>query len=157
MKALKWTFLLAGIALFAISFKLPAIREVAKAGTPASGSFTGYECAVLALIQPWGKEGLTLLRSDPVNYFSVLLSGWINPVFVIAVLVLLIRPAARVNWAFRVALPLMLMLCWVVFYKIHYSASVGYWVWMAGILLAMFSDLWVRRQKTIKNSGEGAV
>lgn len=152
MKALKWIFLLGGIALFAVSFKLPAIRQVAKSGATGS-TLTGYDCAVLALIQTWGKEGLTLLHSDPVNYFSVLLSGWINPVFVIAILVLLIRPAARMNSVFRVVLPLMFIFCWIVFYKIHFSAYVGYWVWMTGILMAVFSDLWVRRQTTGKTAG----
>jgi hypothetical protein len=153
VKALKWIFLLAGIALFAVSFKLPAIREVAKPGATA-GTLSGYDCAVLALLQPWGKEGLILLRSDPVNYVSVLLSGWINPFFVIAILALLIRPAASVYAVLRVVLPLMFVFCWIVFYKIHYWAYVGYWVWMAGILLALFSDLWVKRQITGKIAGD---
>jgi hypothetical protein len=140
------------VDLFAVSFMLPAIREVAKPGATA-GTLSGYDCAVLSLMQPWGKEGLALLRSDPVNYVSALLSGWINPVFIIAVLVLLIRPSAGINSVFRVVLPLMFIFCWVVFYKIHYSAYTGYWVWMGGILMAIFSDLWVKRQTTGKTEG----
>ncbi len=145
MKALKWIVLLAGLVLFAVSFQMPAIREVVKPGATGN-TITGYKCAVLALLQPWGRNGMNLLRSDPLTYFSLLLSGWINPVFLIALLVLLIRPAARINWVFRVILPLMFIGCWVVFNKIHFSAYTGYYAWMFGILLVLFSDLLVRRQ-----------
>ena len=157
MKALKWTFLLAGIALFAVSFKLPAIREVAQSG--ASGStVAGYFCAFLALVRPWGKEGLTLLQSDALTYFSVLISGWINPVFVLALVVLLVRPASRLNWVFRGLLPVMFVFCWVVlqkiqFYGFHFHLYTGFYVWMAGILLAIFSDLWVKRRTTSTIAG----
>lgn len=152
MKILKWIFLLAGLVLFAVSFKLPAIQEVAKPGVTPN-TITGYNCAVLSLVQPWGKEGLTLLHSDPVNYFSILVSGWINPVFLIALLVLLIRPVARINWVFRVMVPLMFICCWIVFNKIHFSAYTGYYAWMCGILLVLFSDLLVRRQPAGKTAG----
>lgn len=144
MKALKWIFLLAGLALFAFGFKLPAIKEIARPGTTGN-TLIGYNCAALALRLPWGKEGITFLHSDPVAYFAVLISGWINPFFLLGLLVLLVRPQSRLNWVFRVLLPLMFVACWIVFQKIHFYAYTGFYVWMCGILMVLFSDLWAKR------------
>lgn len=152
MKILRWIFLLAGLALFAVSFNLPAIRETGKAGAPAN-TITGYKCAVLALLQPWGKEGMSFLRSDPLTYFSVLISGWINPVFLVVLLVQFIKPGARLNWIFLVLLLIMFVFCWIVFYKIHFSAYTGYYVWMLGILVALCSDLWIKKPSTGEIAG----
>ncbi|HEX7286952.1 MAG TPA: hypothetical protein VF532_12265 [Candidatus Angelobacter sp.] len=149
MKALKWIFLIAGLALFAISFKLPAIKEIAKPGATGNTLY-GFNCAALALRLPWGKEGMTFFHSEPVTYFAVLISGWINPVFVLGLLVLLIRPGSRLNWLFRLLIPLMFVACWIVFQKIHFYAYTGFYAWMCGILMAMFSDLWVKRPAAVR-------
>jgi CDP-diglyceride synthetase len=139
VKIVRWILLLAGVGLFAFSFTLPAIREIAKPGTTPN-VMRGYDCAVTALLVPWGKDGFTIMRSDPLTYFSVLLSGWINPLFVVAVLLVLIRSSWRVNSVFRVLVPLMFIFCWIVFFKIHFQAYTGYWVWMAGVLLTLWSQ-----------------
>ena len=131
--------------MFAYSFKMPAIKEIPKPGFTSTNTLIGYNCAVLALVQPWGKDGMTILRSDPVAYFSVLISGWINPVFLLALIFLLFKPGSRVNRVFLILLPLMFVACWIVFQKIHFYAFTGFYAWMCGILLALFSDLWVRR------------
>jgi CDP-diglyceride synthetase len=143
VKTVRWIFLLLGIGLFAFSFTLPAIRETAKPGV-ASNLMQGYDCAVTALLVPWGKDGFTIMRSDPLSYFSILLSGWINPLFVLAVIFVLVRPAWRINSAFRVVVSLLFIFCWVVFFKIHFRAYTGYWVWMTGVLLALWSQAGTR-------------
>jgi hypothetical protein len=144
VKALRWITLLVGLAMFAYSFKLPAIKEIPKPGAAATNTLIGYNCAALALRLPWGKEGITFLHSDPLAYFSVLISGWINPVFLLALIFLLVKPGSRINRVFLILLPLMFISCWIVFQKIHFSAFTGFYVWMCGILLSLFSDLWVR-------------
>jgi hypothetical protein len=149
VKALKWIFLIAGLALFAFSFTLPAIKEIPKPGATGS-TLMGYNCAALALRLPWGKEGITFLHNDPVAYFSVLISGWINPVFLLGLLVLLVRPQSRLSWVFRLLIPLMFVACWIVFQKIHFYAYTGFYAWMCGILMAMFSDLWVKRPAAVQ-------
>ncbi|MGH9566785.1 MAG: hypothetical protein ACRD4I_12420, partial [Candidatus Angelobacter sp.] len=70
MKMLKWMLLLAGTGLFAVSFILPAIREVAKPGASPSTMY-GYDCAFTALLVPWGKDGFTVMRSEPLTWCSV--------------------------------------------------------------------------------------
>jgi hypothetical protein len=144
VKALRWITLLVGLAMFAYSFKLPAIRETVKPGVTGN-TLLGYNCAVLALVQPWGKDGMTILHSDPVGWFCILVSGWINPVFLIALIFLLFKPGSRINRIFLILLPLMFIACWIVFQKIHFSAFTGFYAWMCGILLTLFSDLWVRK------------
>jgi hypothetical protein len=140
VKMLKWILLLAGIGLFAVSFVLPAIRELAKAGASPSKMY-GYDCALTALLVPWGKDGYTVMRSEPLTWISVLISGWINPVFIISLFILLIKPRWRVNHLFRVLVPIMFVFCWIVFYKIHFLPYTGYWIWMAGTLTALFSTV----------------
>ena len=144
MKTVRWILFLAGIALFAFSFTLPAIRETAKPGATPN-VMQGYDCAVTALLVPWGKDGFTIMRSDPLSYFSILLSGWINPLFVLAVIFVLVRRAWRINSAFRIVVSLLFIFCWVVFFKIHFRADTGYWVWMAGVLLALWSQAGSRK------------
>jgi hypothetical protein len=150
VRIVRWILLLAGIGLFAFSFTLPAIREIAKPGATPN-VMRGYDCAVTALLVPWGKDGFTIMRSDPLTYFSVLFSGWINPLFVLAVLFVVIRPAWRINAVFRVLVPLMFIFCWIVFFKIHFQAYTGYWLWMAGVLLALWSQTGCRHNPRREN------
>jgi hypothetical protein len=150
VKALRWICLVAGVALFAYSFTLPAIREAAKPGGAGGNTVAGYWCAFLALAKPWGKEGITLLHSDPLTYFSVLWSGLTNPVFVLALPFLVFKPRSLINRVFLVLLALMLICSWLVLQRIqrygfHFYAFTGFYVWMCGILLALFSDLWVQK------------
>lgn len=144
MKSVRWILLLAGLCLFAFSFTLPAIREIAKPGATPN-KMVGYDCAVTALLVPWGKDGFTIMRSDPLTYFSILFSGWITPVFVLSIVVALVRPDWRINSLFRIAVTLMFIFCWIVFSKIHFQAYEGYWVWMAGVLLALWSQAGLHR------------
>jgi TctA family transporter len=116
----------------------------------------GYDCAVTALLVPWGKDGFTIMRSDPLTYFSVLFSGWINPLFILAVLLLLIRSSWRINTVFRILVPLMFIFCWVVFVKIRFQAYTGYWVWMAGVLLALWSQAGCRPVAPTRRDDEPA-
>jgi CDP-diglyceride synthetase len=155
VKILRWILLLVGIGLFAFSFTLPAIREIAKPGAKPN-VMQGYDCAVTALLVPWGKDGFTIMRSDPLTYFSVLLSGWINPLFVLAILFALARPAWRINTIFRVLVPLLFIFCWIVFYKIHFQAYTGYWLWMVGVLLALWSRAGYGRNRSPKQGDEVA-
>jgi hypothetical protein len=139
VKIVRWILFLAGLALFAFSFTLPSIRELAKPGATPN-KMLGYDCAITALLVPWGKDGFTIMRSDPLSYFSILLSGWINPLFLIALVLALVRASWRVNQLLRIIIPVMFIFCWIVFYKIHFRAYTGYWVWMAGVLLALWSQ-----------------
>ncbi|HSM85920.1 MAG TPA: hypothetical protein VLT16_07215 [Candidatus Limnocylindrales bacterium] len=138
MRVIRWIALLAGVVLFGVSFMLPAVKE-ASAGPHATG-MPGYKCATLTLIVPWGSDGFRLLRQSPLQYFAILFSGWINPAFVIALLLVLFKPRWRPALVFRWVVTFMFVSCWIVFYEVHLHPLTGYFVWMFGILLTLFSN-----------------
>jgi hypothetical protein len=144
MRWIRWIALLAGILMFAVSFILPAVSQ--------SGSSTGIPgivCATNTLRVPWTKDGTSLLHQAPVQFFSILLSGWINPLFLVSLLVILIKPRWIVVSLLRYAVTLMFIACWVVFYQIHLYPRQGYFLWMFGILLALYSNLFARVPKPL--------
>jgi hypothetical protein len=132
-----------GIVGYVASFFLIAVRD---SSNPASG-FTGYWCALTTLTAPWGSDGLKEMRQDPVDFFSVLFSGWINPLFLITLLVRWRRPHGRLGWILGILLLLMFPACWVVFAKAHLRPSVGYFVWTASMVVALFSTAFARSRR----------
>lgn len=138
------TLLLLGLALFVASFFLIAVRNAGGAG---SSGGEGYKCALLALTVPWGHDGWNMLHSDPVSYFAVLLSGWINPLFLITLLVRWRRPQGRLGWILGAILLLMFPACWVVFAKVQLRPAAGYFLWTGAMVLALFSKALVRNSR----------
>lgn len=127
---------LIGIGLYAVSFMLPAIGGAAV--TAPSGWASGYNCAWFTLAMPL--QGFTgYFRDRHFEYFSLLLSGLINPVFIIALAVGIQRRLARLFIALRTALLLMIPFCWIVYYKEASYPREGHFVWILGMLLALFS------------------
>ena len=132
-----WILVIVGMALWVGSFFLVAVQE---ANTPYGGSgYRGYLCAFITLINVWGHDAMAMLRETPVEYFSTLLSGWINPVFLITLMASLVRPKGRLAVVLRIVFLLMLPACWIVFYKMKLYPREGYFVWTAGMLLVMFA------------------
>jgi hypothetical protein len=137
-----WILIFLGLVLFAVSFRLVAVRQ-GGAG-PGDPGMRGYTCAYVTLLSPWGSDGLRMLREGPVEYFAVLFSGWINPVFLITTILLLIRPNGGLAGTLRVILLIMFLACWIVFYKEHLHPREGYFLWTAAMLLVLFSSKLIR-------------
>ena len=116
---------------------LSAVKEASAA--PTDTGVPGYLCAYITLQWPWTADGGRTLHQEPVKYFGMLLSGWINPVFLITFVLLLIKPSSRLGGVLRVLLLLMFVACWVVFYKQHLRPQAGYFLWTAAMLLALFA------------------
>lgn len=138
MKTLRWILILCGIALFASSFRLQAVRDATAA--PSAAGMVGYKCAYLALTIPWGSGGLQLLHSSPLQYFSILFSGWINPLFAITFFLVLFKPRARASLVLSVIVTVMFAFCWISFCQLHLRVLPGYWFWMGGILLSLYAN-----------------
>jgi TctA family transporter len=138
VKWIRWIALLAGIGMFAASFMLPAVKQASSA--PGSQGIPGYECAFIALVVVL-EQGGQLVRDNPVQFFAVLFSGWINPVFLVSLLLILIKPRWRFAIWLRYVVTAMFVCCWIVFYQIHLDPRQGYFLWMFGILLALYSNL----------------
>ncbi|MGE5324499.1 MAG: hypothetical protein ACM3SW_16655 [Actinomycetota bacterium] len=133
MKWIRWIALLAGISMFAVSFMLPAVSQASTPGIP------GYQCAFLSLVVTWEQAG-ALIRQAPLQYFSVLISGWINPVFLVSLLLILIKPRWHTAIVLRYVVTVMFVFCGIAFYRIHLYPRQGYFLWMFGILLALYSN-----------------
>lgn len=128
-----------GILLYVVSFFLIAVKNVDN-----DAGFSGYWCALTTLTAPWGSEGLKQLRQAPLDFFSVLLSGWINPLFLIVVIVRWISPRSRLGWILFTLVLLMFPACWIVFARAHLRPSSGYFVWTMGMLMALLAGAFAR-------------
>jgi hypothetical protein len=120
-----------GLLLYVASFFLVTVVH----------SFTGitlrgYLCANSALFSPWEPDATFDGRFD---FLSTLISGWINPVFLItAIFVFLGRPQ-RLIAAMRVLVVVMIPFCWVVFHYEGVYPREGHFVWIVGMLVTLFS------------------
>ena len=74
----------------------------------------------------------------PMNV-SGMLNGWINPVFFLAMVFMLVDKTPRLTRIFRYVDLCMVPLCWVALLYQHVYPREGYILWTAGILLVLFS------------------
>ena len=126
-----------GLALYVGAFFLIAAHD-ADSSFSARG-YPGWFCALITLRNPWGHEGLDLLRQSRLVYFSLLFSGWINPLFLILLLAQLVKPKGRLAFVLRILLLLMFPACWIVFISMGLRPREGYFLWTAAMLLVMFA------------------
>jgi hypothetical protein len=117
---------LVGLMAYAVSFLLLAV-----------GQLRGYFCAELALLYPWGSDGRILLREKPLEFFSLLTSGWVNPLFLAATAVGFWRPRSTASVILTVLTVLSIPACWVVFYYEGFHAREGHVLWIAGMVLTL--------------------
>jgi hypothetical protein len=101
----------------------------------------GYTCAYIALLLPWSSDGFKMLRDGPIDYFSVLISGLINPVFIVTLILLWLKPRGRARTVLGTVLVLMFGACWVVFYRMHIQPRTGYFLWTGAMLVVLFSGM----------------
>jgi len=128
--------LLIALPIFAISFFLPAI-SIPHVTTPHT--IPGYQCARYTLTSPWTADGLKELSSAPVEYFAILLSGWINPLFLITMLLSRWQNTAKLTRVLRLVVICLFPACWVVFAMEHVYPSIAYFIWKAAMVMALYS------------------
>jgi uncharacterized membrane protein (UPF0136 family) len=125
-----------GIAIYVASFFLPAISGPVV--TSPSGSAPGYICAWYAFIQPFGGfDGYFGHRH--LEYFSLMAGGWINPIFFTATILALSGRRERLLATLRTAVLLMIPFCWIVYFEEDSYPREGHVLWIAGMLLVLFS------------------
>jgi hypothetical protein len=127
----------AGVLLYAVSFFLAAVAGDVISSPPARG----YHCALYALLIPLGDfSGGPPLTHTTFELVSLFISGWINPVFLLAVAVGFLTQRRSMIVFFRTVVVLMMPFCWVVFLYEHLYPREGYVLWTLGMLLTMFSQ-----------------
>lgn len=127
------TILLIALAVFVASFFLPAIHIPG-----IIGNIPGYLCAWVTLTAP--SDGLKEMSAKPLEYAALTLSGLINPVFVIALALLQRNTTRKAGEILRIVLLFIFPACWIVFFMNHYYLHVGYFLWAAAMVAALFSD-----------------
>jgi hypothetical protein len=120
-----------GLLIYLVSFFLVAIA-VSSIGV----TLRGYSCASSALFSPCDSDVTFDGRFD---FLSVLLSGWINPVFLMTAIFLIRGWPQRLIAVMRIMVVLMIPFCWVIFHYEGVYPREGHFVWIAGMLIALFS------------------
>jgi hypothetical protein len=133
-----WT----GLALYAASFFLVAVSSDHFFGDV---NVPGYECAWATLAYPFGTAKALLHPSiDTLEaYFSVLIAGLINPVFLVA--------AFTRSAVLRIVLLCMVPFCWLVFLQNRLYPREGHLLWIVGMPLVLFSLQSRARQRRVAN------
>lgn len=148
--------LLVALIVFAIAFFLPAIW------IPLVGphTATGYWCAWVTLVSPWTTDGLKDLPAAPLKYFSILLSGWINPLFLMSMVLSRRESTIRLSRTLRTVALIFMPTCWIVFFTQNVYPFVGYFIWTAAMVAALFSSSFsassLSRNQQERGAGAGA-
>lgn len=124
-----------GLSIYVASFFLLAIGDFDR----LAGPVRGYSCAELALVSSFSEDGRSLLHEKPIEYFSLLGSGLINPMFLTTFLLQLFRVRPRAIIVLRNLTILMIPLCWVYFRYERFYPREGHILWIVGMLLTLFA------------------
>jgi hypothetical protein len=127
-----------GLSLYALSFFLVAVKDSLFGIT-----MRGYECALNTLFGPWEPDAHSQGR---LSFLSLLISGWINPVFLITAIFVLFSRLQAVTAVLRFVVVLMMPFCWVVFHYEGVYPREGHFVWVFGMLLVLFSRELAKRE-----------
>jgi hypothetical protein len=132
-----WT----GLAIYIVSFFLLATGG---SSSPGDARLPGFFCALYALVLPWyhnplGHQGI--FEGEYLEYFSLLIGGWINPIFLITAFFDLTDLHPRAAAIMRILVIVMIPFCWVFFYygRDLYHPREGHFVWVFGMLMTLFS------------------
>jgi hypothetical protein len=132
-----------GLVIYVLSFFFIATGD--PKGSPI-GRLTGYECAYLAVESaltdtPFSSNSAVYATSAPLFlYLSVLVSGLINPVFLIYVTLTSLKRLPRTARVLKFVLLSMIPFCWVVFYFLEVYPREGHVFWVTSILLVLLSS-----------------
>jgi hypothetical protein len=130
-----------GLLLYAASFSLSFVggRGVYTPKPPS-----GADCAFDWFFFPWIYVHFRSMGSfwtdAPIENVSIAISGWINPVFFLAVLFQVIGETLKLTRILRNVILLMFSFCWIEFLYWHVYPREGYFLWIGAMLLVLFSS-----------------
>jgi hypothetical protein len=131
-----WRF---GLTLYAISFFLISAADAVADAYPTRGVLCAWAAFVLPLdFRLWPEDSPVFLLP------SVLLSGWINPLFLVATVLYLWDHRKRLFGVIRVIITLCFPACLVALNLQGMVPREGFFLWAVGILLCLYADLLVR-------------
>jgi hypothetical protein len=128
-----------GLLIYALSFIMIATGDH---GRP-TGELNGLLCAYLPFeitFQDTPFSPKSASYDPPLLYFSILISGLINPVFLFYVALSSLKRMQRTARVLRFVVPAMIPFCWIVFHFLKVYPREGHIVWVVGMLLVIFSS-----------------
>ena len=130
-----------GFLLYTMAFLLPAVRESVPAGAtvPPSQIYKGWFCALVTLMNTFGKD---VWQSKD---FLAVLSGWINPLILIYLVLLLVH---NLNWQRRLVAALIvafMFATWIYFALAPLVPLVGHYLWIVGALMILSGEFVIHR------------
>ncbi len=129
-----------GLLIYVASFWLTAIVGPG-VGTikPPSIADLAIDSLLIFLFHIHQYSFETILEDLTLKYVSFASVGWINPIFIITMILMLVGRTPRLTTILRCIVLLFVPLCWIaLIYRDVYPRE-GYFLWTAGILLVLFS------------------
>jgi hypothetical protein len=123
-----------GLSVYVASFFLTGVMGPGSDGGPISG----YSCAWSALVLPWQGTDFWSKGIMPILMPATLIVGLINPLF-IATVIFLLKHFQRSFAVLRITLLCMFPFCSVPFVVGGFRPSIGFTLWIFGMLLVLFS------------------
>jgi MFS family permease len=130
-----------GYLVFLAAFFLPAVREPGSKDT-----FRGSFCAWITLINTFNRD---VWHSKDC---LAILSGWINPLMLLYVASLFSRRLRLFRRIVAILAALFIVGTWVYFYLASMAPLIGHWLWIAGILLILASEVLGKRKPTVQQN-----
>ena len=136
-----------GLSLYVVSFWLTAVEwpsaqaqlyahNASKHPSIAGWTFDAF-LTPLIFIHWHGSMGVEDLTIRNTSFF---LNGWINPFFLLAVILMLLDKTPGLVRALRYVLVPMVAFCWITLFYQHAWPREGYLLWTIGMLLVLFSS-----------------
>lgn len=131
-----------GLLIYAVSFVLLAVGP---SGDHGASSLPGVVCAFYAFVLPINFAWGALFHNVPMDmgvvpYVSLLISGWVNPAFLITAFFDLAETHPHMVRILKVAVVAMIPFTWLFFasFPVFYPRE-GHFLWAIGMLVVMFS------------------
>jgi len=124
-----------GFCIFVAAFFLPACRQVAAAGAGAPDIYKGWFCAWVTLVNSFSRE---LWHSKD---FLAILSGWINPLILLYLLLLIGRKLVWPRRMVATAIVLFMVATWIYFDLAALVPLIGHLLWIAGALMILAGEV----------------
>jgi len=133
-----WVLRLIGFTIFVLAFFQQAVR----AGAPGPDAivFPGWKCASIALTQMMGLFNKSVAWPPPVAVALVIVSGWINPLIGLDLLISFFSKLRIVRRIVGVLVVLCIGATWWFFALQKVTPLVGHWLWIAGALVIFIPE-----------------
>jgi hypothetical protein len=117
---------------YVLSFGLVAVSR-------ESASVPGYMCAYATLVNTL-VAGRRSFDGKTAVYIAMLMSGWINIAFLASMAIWRREGTRRAFKILRTITLLMIPACWIVSWDERLVPREGHFLWIAGMVVALFSD-----------------